>query len=118
MSYGYKLQGGYGVSCYQLGYMQSQHIHRSLSEVGCGCEIADSFSGLHILTDNGCESGFLLDASIDKVISIAWLGSIDRLHQSSDDLLGYVLILMDSSCVWNLDSWCGVCPYIVEGGKT
>ena len=76
------LQGGYGVSCYQLGDMQSQHIHRSLVEVGCSCEIADSFSGLHFLTDNGFESGLLWDSSIDKVISVAWLSAIDRLHQS------------------------------------
>ena len=40
------------------------------------------------------------------------------MRQESNDLLRYVLTLVDSPCARNLDSWCGVCPYTVEGDET
>ena len=100
-----------------MDYLQSQHIDRGLTKVRCSYEVADSFIGLYLLMDDGCESCLLWNPSFDKVSSIAWLGSVEGLYQSrhgedevrvvqqeSNDLLGYALILMDSSCVQNLDS--------------
>lgn len=100
------VQVDYGVNCHQLDHLQSQHIHRDLTQVGCSYEVADPLSGLYLLMDDGCESCFLLDPSIDRVSSIAWLGFTNGLHQSwhgEDE---------------NLDSWRDVCPYIVDGGET